>query len=161
LRGAGHRRVPCFGEGVAPRLSGGPRAASILRTPPGSEGSKGQQALAGARGPLMRERRALVARWEVDRHVSQEGADLQGGADAVRQELTRLREQMAVIKQEAAAEVDRKWGSPFRTQEVFDLKVKARLSGNDKYRSLQNQVQEIEARLAAQSDTTSEADSAR
>jgi hypothetical protein len=39
--------------GVAPRLGGGPRAASILRTPPGPEGSKGQQALTGARGPLI------------------------------------------------------------------------------------------------------------
>jgi hypothetical protein len=84
----------------------------------------------------MRERRVPVARWEVDRHVRQEGADVQGGVDAVRQELTQLRAQMAVIKQETAAEVDRKWGSPFRTHEVFDLKVKARLSGNDKYRSL-------------------------
>lgn len=87
--------------------------------------------------------------------MSQEGAEVQGSVDAVRQELTQLREQMAVIKQEAAAEVDRKWGSPFRTQEVFDLKVKARLSGNDRYRSLQNQVQEIEAKLAAQSETDS------
>src|SRR5262245_53108417 len=31
----------------------GPRAASILCTPPGPEGSKGQWALAGARGPLI------------------------------------------------------------------------------------------------------------
>jgi hypothetical protein len=83
--------------------------------------------------PFVRERRALVARWEADRHVSQEGAEAQGGADAARQELEQLREWMAVIKQEAAAEVDRKWGSPFRTQEVFDLKVQARLSGNDEY----------------------------
>jgi hypothetical protein len=64
--------------------------------------------------------------------VSQDGAEVQGGADAVRQDLTQLREQMAVIKQEVAAEMDRKWGSPFRTHEVFDLKVKARLSGNDR-----------------------------
>jgi hypothetical protein len=109
----------------------------------------------------MRERRALVARWEADRHVSEEGAEVQGGADAMRQELAQLRERMAVIRQEAAAEVDRKWGSSFRTQEVFDLKVKARLSGNDEYRSLQVRVRGAEARLAAQSDTASEADSAR
>jgi BMFP domain-containing protein YqiC len=93
--------------------------------------------------------------------VSQEGAEVQGSADAARQELEQLRERMAVIKHEAAAEVDRKWGSPFRTPEVFDLKVKARLSGNDEYRSLQGRVREVEARLAAQSDTASGADSAR
>jgi BMFP domain-containing protein YqiC len=103
----------------------------------------------------------LVALREVDRNVSQEGAEAQGGPDAARHELEQLRERMAVIKQEAAADVDRKWGSPFRTQEVFDLKVKARLSGNDEYRSLQGRVRETEARLAAQSDTASEADSAR
>jgi len=80
-------------------------------------------------------------------NVSQEGAEVQGGADAVRQELEQLRERMAVIKQEAAAEVDRKWGSPFRTQEVFDLKVKARLSGNAEYRSLQGRVREAEAKI--------------
>jgi hypothetical protein len=45
--------------------------------------------------------------------VSQEGAEVQGGADAVRQELEQLREWMAVIKQEAAAEVDRKWDRRF------------------------------------------------
>jgi BMFP domain-containing protein YqiC len=85
----------------------------------------------------------------------------QEGAEVARQELEQLRERMAAIKQETAAEVDRKWGSPFRTQEVFDLKVKARLSGNEEYRSLQGRVQEVEARLAVESDTAPEADSAR
>jgi hypothetical protein len=103
----------------------------------------------------------LIARWwKADRNVNQDGAEVQGGADAVRQELAEMRERMAVIKQEAAAEVDQKWGSPFRTQELFDLKVKARLSGNDEYRSLQRRVQDAEAALAAESDTATEADSA-
>jgi hypothetical protein len=109
----------------------------------------------------MHGRRTLTARGKADRNVSQEGAEVQGGADAVSQELEQLRERMAVIKQEAAAEVDRKWGSPFRTQELFDLKVKARLSGNDEYRSLQDRAREAEARRAAESGTASEADSAR
>ena len=82
--------------------------------------------------------------------MSQDSA--QGGVDALRQELEQLRERMAVIKQEAAADVDEKWGSPFRTKEVFDLKVKTRLSGNDEYRTLQSRVQEAEAKLAAESD---------
>ncbi|MDQ3762763.1 MAG: hypothetical protein M3460_14225 [Actinomycetota bacterium] len=91
--------------------------------------------------------------------MSQDGAEVQGGVDPTRQELAQLRERMEAIKQEAAAEVDSKWGSPWRTQEVFDLKVKTRLSGNDEYRSLQNRVQEVEAKLAAES--APETDSAR
>lgn len=82
--------------------------------------------------------------------MSQEGAE--GGVEALRQELAQLRERMAVIKKEAAADVDEKWGSPFRTPAVFDLKVKARLSSNDEYRSLQSRVQEAEDKLAADSD---------
>jgi hypothetical protein len=57
---------------------------------------------------------------------------------------------MAVIKEEAAAEVDRKWGSPFRSQQLFDLKVQARLASHDEYRSLQDRVREAEAQLAAE-----------
>jgi hypothetical protein len=83
----------------------------------------------------------------------------QGGADAARQELAQLRERMAVIKRDAVAEVDSKWGSPFRTEQLFDLKVQARLSGNDEYRTLQDQARDVEASLAAESDTASEADS--
>jgi hypothetical protein len=81
-----------------------------------------------------------------DRDVSQDSR-AQGGAAA---ELKQLRERMAVIKEEATAEVDRKWGSPFRSPALFDLKVKARLSGNEEYRSLQVRVQEAEAKLAAE-----------
>ncbi len=73
--------------------------------------------------------------------------DAQGGDAA---ELEQLRERMAVIKQEATAEVDRKWGSPFRSQQLFDLKVQARLAGNEEYRSLQDRVQAAEATLAAE-----------
>lgn len=93
--------------------------------------------------------------------MNQEGAEVQGSVDAARQGLAEMRGRMAVIKEEAVAEVDQKWGSPFRTQDLFDLKVKARLSGNEEYRSLQRRVQEAEAALAAESDTAPEADSAR
>ncbi|MDQ4032877.1 MAG: hypothetical protein M3332_11635 [Actinomycetota bacterium] len=92
--------------------------------------------------------------------MKQDGAEVQGGVDAGRQELAEMRERMTVIKQETAAEVDEKWGSPFRTQELFDLKVKTRLSGNNEYRTLQGRVQKAEAALAAESDTATEADSA-
>ncbi|MGH3973447.1 MAG: hypothetical protein ACRDS9_08985 [Pseudonocardiaceae bacterium] len=92
--------------------------------------------------------------------MSQDDAEIQGDADAVRQELTEMRGRMAAIKEAAAAEVNEKWASPFRTQDVFDLKVKARLSSNEEYRSLQRRVQEAEATLAAEPDAAAEADSA-
>jgi hypothetical protein len=94
-------------------------------------------------------------------HVSQDGAEVQGGVDAVRQELAELRERMAVIKQETAVEVDRKWVSPWRTQDTFDLKVKTRLTGHPEYRSLQNRVRDAETSLPAESDAVTEAGTAR
>jgi hypothetical protein len=81
-------------------------------------------------------------------HVNQEGAEVHGGVDAVRQELAQLNERMAEIKHEAAVEVDRKWVSPWRTPEVFDLKVKTRLTSHEEYRSLQERVRHATASLA-------------
>lgn len=89
--------------------------------------------------------------------MNQGGAEVQDSAAAARQELAEMRERMAVIKQEAAVEVDRKWVSPWRTQDVFDLKVKTRLTANPEYRSLQNRVRDAEASLAAEPDTAAEA----
>lgn len=92
--------------------------------------------------------------------VSQEGAEVQDGVDAVRQELAQMNERMAVIKQEAAVEVDRKWVSPWRTPEVFDLKVKTRLTSHDEYRSLQERVRNAQASLA-KFDAAAEAGTAK
>jgi len=92
--------------------------------------------------------------------VNQDGAEVQG-VDAVRQELVEMRARMAVIKEEAAAEVERKWVSPWRTPATFDLKVKTRLTGNEEYRSLQGRVKEAVANLGAEPDATTEAGSAR
>jgi hypothetical protein len=92
--------------------------------------------------------------------MSQDDAEIRGDVNAARQELTQLRGRMAVIKEAAAAEVNEKWSSSFRTQDVFDLKVKARLSGNEEYRSLQRRVQEAEAILAADPGAATEPDSA-
>ena len=93
--------------------------------------------------------------------MNQDGAEVQAGVAAARQELATMRERMAVIKQEAAVEVDRKWVSPWRTPDVFDLKVKTRLTSNQEYRSLQSRVKEAEAALATKPDAATEADSAR
>jgi hypothetical protein len=98
---------------------------------------------------------------KADRNVNQDGAEVQGGVDAVRQELAVMRERMAVIKQEAAVEVDRKWVSPWRTPAVFDLKVKTRLTGNQEYRSLQGRVRDAVATLAAEPGAATEAGSAK
>lgn len=89
-------------------------------------------------------------------NVSQDGVEVEGRTDWVRQELEQLREQMAVIKQAVAAEVERKWVSPWRTHQVFDLKVQTRLAGNHKYRSVQNRVRDAAAGLATQSDGATE-----
>lgn len=92
--------------------------------------------------------------------MNQDGTEVRGDVDAARQELAKMRERMAEIKQEAAVEVDRKWVSPWRTPEVFDLKVKTRLTAHQEYRSLQNRVRDVEANLAAEPDAT-EAGTAR
>jgi dynactin complex subunit len=90
-------------------------------------------------------------------HVNQDGAEVQGGVDAVRQELEQLRQRMAVIKQEATVEVDRNWVSPWRTPAMFDLKVKTRLTSHQEYRSLQDRVRDAMASLPAESDTVTQA----
>lgn len=105
--------------------------------------------------------RAGCARGRSVKYVSQDGAEVQGGRNAARQELEQLREQMAMIKQEVAVEVDRTWVSPWRTQQVFDLKVQTRLTGNQEYRSLQNRARDAEASLASESDVATEASTAK
>lgn len=87
--------------------------------------------------------------------MSEQGAQAAGGGDSLREEVEQLRERMAAIKEQAAAEVDEKWGSAYRTSDVFDLKVKTRLTGNDEYRKLQNRVRDAEAKLAADSGSGS------
>jgi hypothetical protein len=93
-------------------------------------------------------------------HVNQEGTKIQSSGDAVRQELAEMRERMAVIKQEAAAEIDRNWVSPWRTPAMYDLKVKTRLTGHQEDRSLQNRVRDAKASLPAEPDAAAEAGTA-
>lgn len=80
--------------------------------------------------------------------MSQEDAGAPGGADALRQELARMRQRMSVIKEETAADLDSKWGSPWKSEEIFKLKLQSRLSGNSEYTSLRGRVQQAEAQLA-------------
>ncbi|HET9257557.1 MAG TPA: hypothetical protein VFO16_20480 [Pseudonocardiaceae bacterium] len=82
--------------------------------------------------------------------MSQEDAGISGGAEALRHELERMRERMATIKKEVAADLDSKWGSPWKSEQMFDLKLQSRLSGNGEYTSLRGRIQEAEARLAAE-----------
>ena len=79
--------------------------------------------------------------------VSQDGTP-----DLSQQDIAELRERMIVIKAEIAAQVEEKWTTPHRTQDVFDLKVSARLASHQEYRSLQSRVRELEAARAAAGD---------
>lgn len=79
----------------------------------------------------------------VEVSVSQDGTP-----DLSQQGLPELRERMTEIKAEMAAQVEEKWVTPHRTQDVFDLKVSARLASHQEYRSLQNRVRELEAAQA-------------
>lgn len=76
--------------------------------------------------------------------MSNEGVQANGD-DAAPQTAQQLRDRMAAIKKEVAAEVDAKWGSPWRTPEVFDLKVNTRLTGHQEYRALRDRLKEAEA----------------
>jgi hypothetical protein len=82
----------------------------------------------------------------------QDATTIQSSLDALQHEVTKLRERMAVIKQEVADEVNSKWVSPWRTTAMFELKVKTRLTGHQEYRSLQNRVRDAETRLPGESD---------
>jgi hypothetical protein len=70
------------------------------------------------------------------------------GVNVGGQELDQLRERMAEVKEQAAAEVNEKWTSPIRTKDLFDIKVKQRLANNDEYQKLQARIREAEAKLA-------------
>jgi hypothetical protein len=83
---------------------------------------------------------------------NQDGANIQSSLDALQQEVTKLRERMAMIKQEVADEVNSKWVSPWRTTAMFELKVKTRLTSHQEYRSLQNRVRDAQASPPAGTD---------
>jgi hypothetical protein len=83
---------------------------------------------------------------------NQDGTNIQSSLDALQQEVTKLRERMAVIKQEVTDEVNRNWASSWRTPATFELKVKTRLTSHQEYRSLQNRVRDAQASLLPESD---------
>jgi hypothetical protein len=67
------------------------------------------------------------------------------GGDAAPQTVQEMRDRMAEIKKQVSADVDSKWGSPWRTTQTFDLKVTTRLTGNAEYRALRVAIQKAEA----------------
>lgn len=87
--------------------------------------------------------------------MNQDGAE-NSSAGAEMPDLSELRERMDVIKKEVAAEVEEKWTTPYRTPEVFDMKVSARLAAHEEYRSLQDQLRKAEAARTANSDTATD-----
>lgn len=82
--------------------------------------------------------------------MSQDGTE-HGSVGAEVQDLSALRERMAVIKGEVTAEVEEKWVTPYRTPAVFDMKVNARLAAHQEYRDLQARVREAETAQKAAS----------
>lgn len=80
-------------------------------------------------------------------------AGSENSAHTARQELRDLRARMGVIREEVTADVERKWATPYRTPDVFDLKVTTRLTGHQEYRSLRVRVAQVEAVLAGQPHT--------
>ena len=91
-----------------------------------------------------------------------ERAEVQGRLDAAQEELQELHRRMDAIKQEVADEVDRKWEARGRTPELFDVKVSARLSAHQEYRSLMSRAREaerVEASLAAELEGATEDES--
>lgn len=75
-------------------------------------------------------------------------AELESRRRAAREQLHELHEKMDAIKQEVAADVDRKWTSMWRTDEMFDLKVSSRLGSHEEFRSLLGQTRTLEAEEA-------------
>lgn len=93
----------------------------------------------------------------------QSRSQLESRHQEAHQELQELRQRMDAIKQEIADEVDRRWVSPWRSEEMFDVKVSARLSSHEEYRSLLGQLREVElveAALAKGLDHSGEEESA-
>lgn len=93
------------------------------------------------------------------RHDVPDRAELESRYELARQERQELRRKMDAIKQEVADDVDRNWSSMWRTDEMFEVQLSARLSAHEEYRSLVGQVRDIEAvetMLARELDRTGE-----
>jgi hypothetical protein len=72
-------------------------------------------------------------------------AELESRYELARQQRQELRRKMDAIKQEVADDVDRNWSSMWRTDEMFEVQLSARLSSHEEYRSLVGQVRDVEA----------------
>lgn len=76
-------------------------------------------------------------------------AELETRHELARRQLQELRRKMDAIKQEVADDVHRNWSSMWRTDEMFQVQVSARLSSHEEYRSLVSQVRDVEVVEAA------------
>ncbi len=80
---------------------------------------------------------------------SENRSQLEDRYQATQQELRELHRKMDTIRQEVGDEVDRQWVSIWRSDEMFDVKVGARLSSHPEYRSLLGRLRELELVQAA------------
>lgn len=83
--------------------------------------------------------------------------DVDGGEAS---ELERIQARMDEIREEAAEDVDEHWSSTWRTPEVFELKVKTRLSSHQEYQSLLRQKRDLQEEEEDDAAATGEGDAA-
>lgn len=70
------------------------------------------------------------------------------GLEATRRERQKLQQRMERIKEEVHAEVEANWTAMWRSPELIESKVQARLSGHEDYQELVHRVREMESREA-------------
>lgn len=79
---------------------------------------------------------------------SSSGEDAEGGLEATRRERQELQQRMERIKEEVHADVEANWTAMWRSPELIESKVQARLSGHGDYQELVHRVREMESREA-------------
>lgn len=74
----------------------------------------------------------------------------EGGSqlETARRERHELQRRMERIKEDVAADVEANWPAMWRSPELVDAKVRARLSGHEQYQELLHRVREMESREA-------------
>lgn len=67
-----------------------------------------------------------------------------GGDLSAREEWERIDTRMDEIRDEMAEDVDDKWSSTWRTEEVFEVKIDTRLGSHEEYQRLLQRRRELE-----------------
>lgn len=76
------------------------------------------------------------------------GGEGDGGLEATRRERRELEERMGEIRERVRADVEANWPAMWRSPELVEAKVNARLSGHKGYQELLERVRATESREA-------------